>query len=82
MLNSSNMAGFFTKSISHLIGSNYYNSRNTEETSPYILGTSPPDSSMELYILDNKLQVCSCPKEKINEFCYPLLKIALLPDSR
>ena len=81
MLNSSNMAGFFTKSISQIIGSSYYN-KTPETGSQYILGTSPPDGSMELYILDNKLQVCSCPREKIPLLCHSIIRMALLPDSR
>jgi hypothetical protein len=74
------MAGFFTKSLSQIIGSSYYSKASV--TSPYILGTSPPDGSMELYILDNKLQVCSCPREKISTLCHSIINMALLPDSR
>eukprot|EP00111_Clytia_hemisphaerica_P012812 TCONS_00037670-protein len=74
------MAGFFTKSISQIIGSSYYN-KTPEAGSQYILGTSPPDGSMELYILDNKLQVCSCPREKIPLLCHSIIQMALLPDS-
>ena len=81
MLNSTNMAGFLTKSLSHIMGSSYYNNK-TPISSPYILGTSPPDSTMELYILDNRLQVCSCPREKMSTLCHSIIKMALLPDSR
>ena len=80
MLNSTNMAGFLTKSLSQIIGSSYYS--KTPSQSPYILGTSPPDSTMELYILDNRLQVCSCPCEKISLLCHSIIKMALLPESR
>lgn len=80
MLNSTNMAGFLTKSLSQIMGSSYYN--KTPVSSPYILGTSPPDSTMELYILDNRLQVCLCPREKMSTLCHSIIKMALLPDSR
>ena len=71
----------FIQSLSNLI-SHGINYKRDMEPSPYILSTSPPDSSMELYVLKHKLQVCTIPKTSMKKFCHAIIKVALLPDSR
>jgi len=39
-------------------------------------------SQLELYLLEHQLEVCSIPKSAIRDLTYPIIKIALLPDSR
>ena len=80
MLNSTNMA-FLTKSLSQFISSGIQY-KSEAVPSPYILSTSPPDSSMELYVLEHRLQVCFIPKTAITEFCHSLIKISLLCGAR
>lgn len=79
MLNTTNMA--FIQSLSQFISSGI-SYRRDPAPSPYILSTSPPDASMELYVLEHRLQVCFIPKNAIADFCHAIMKIALLPDSR
>jgi len=38
-------------------------------------------SQLELYLLEHQLEVCSIPKSAIRDLTYPIIKIALLPDS-
>jgi len=76
-----NMA--FITSLSQLISSGITTyKRGTPDPSPYILSTSPPDNTMELYVLKHKLQVCSIPKSCIKDFTHAIIKIALLSESR
>lgn len=50
--------------------------------SPYILSSSPPDTTLELYVLDPKLEVFQIPKGAIKEFTHAIIDVALRPDSR
>lgn len=73
---------FLTKSLSQFISSGIPPYKRDPVPSPYILSTSPPDSSMELYVLEHRLQVCSIPKTAISHFCHSLIKISLLSGAR
>ena len=76
-----NMA--FIQSLSQFISSGMSTvRREPQQPSPYILSTSPPDATMELYVLEHKVYVCSIPKDIISHFCLAIIKIALLPNSR
>lgn len=71
----------FIQSLSHFISSGI-SYRRDSSPSPYVLSTSPPDSTMELYLLEHRLQVCAIAKSDIQYFCYAIIKIALLPEAR
>jgi len=76
----SNMA-FLTKSLSQFISSGIPYKADPVP-SPYILSTSPPDSSMEIYVLEHRLRVCFIEKNAITEYCHSLIKISLLSGAR
>jgi hypothetical protein len=72
----------FITSLSQFITSGISYNKHEPAPSPYILSSSPPDNTMELYVLEHRLQVCSIPKDVIRDFCHPIINIALLPNSR
>ena len=71
----------FIQSLSHFISSGI-SYRRDSSPSPYVLSTSPPDSTTELYLLEHRLQVCAIAKSDIQYFCHAIIKIALLPEAR
>jgi len=73
---------FLTKSLSQFISSATIPYKRDPIPSPYILSTSPPDSSMELYVLEHRLHVCFIQKSSMREFCHSLIKISLLSGAR
>lgn len=74
-----NMA--FITSLSQFITSGISYTKDPN-ASPYILSSSPPDNTMELYVLEHKLHVLSIPKDEIKHFCHACIRVALLPESR
>jgi len=74
---------FLTKSLSQFISSGIPHPYKTDPVpSPYILSTSPPDSSMEIYVLEHRLRVCFIDKTAITQYCHPIIKISLLAGVR